>query len=103
VAPSGPWPDPRELVHGGRESSNRGYQRRRGLWHWTPFIAPKALICFVIDCPAFCAGVVISQDRDVASRSCGVAVTGAWRLTDVSVRDLPEPDSLQVGISPKSA
>jgi hypothetical protein len=29
------------------------------LWHSKPFFAPKALYFLVIDCPAFCAGVVI--------------------------------------------
>ena len=47
------------------------------LWHSKPLFAPKALHFLVIDCPAFCTGVVIpgpkwrSQDRNVASGSRG--------------------------------
>jgi hypothetical protein len=56
------------------------------LWHSKPLFAPKALHFLVIDCPAFCTGVVIrgpkwrSQNRNVTSGSWRVAVTGAWRL-----------------------
>ena len=47
------------------------------LWHSKPLFAPKALQFLVIDCLAFCTGVVIrgpkwrSQDRNVASGSGG--------------------------------
>jgi hypothetical protein len=45
------------------------------LWHSKPLFAPKALHFLVIECPAFCTGVVRrapkwrSEDRNVAARN----------------------------------
>jgi hypothetical protein len=78
------------------------------LWHSKPLFAPKALYFLVIDCPAFCTGVVIrgpkwrSQDRNVASGSGGsrgrpAALGGLMLPRDAAGELLADPQhALQV-------
>jgi hypothetical protein len=73
------------------------------LWHSKPLFAPKTLHFLVIDCPAFCTGVVIPgpEMAQPGPQTSHPDRGGSRDRQYVSIRDLRERNFLQFRISQK--